>query len=250
MSSETQGSTLDTELWVVIPAAGSGQRLGGTLAKQHQKLDGISLLQRSLSTMLDVPGVQGVVVVLSENDSQLDALAAGHDERIHTVVGGQTRAASVLAGIDYAVQKAAAQAWVMVHDAARPLVALSDIQRLINAVYNSGATGGLLASPVQDTLKKADEYAGAIETVERVDLWQAQTPQLFRAAQLQTALTTAMKSDPASITDEASAMELAGHQPLLVEALEPNIKITRSVDWDLASALLQSRRLALQNLPS
>lgn len=245
MSSETQGSTLDTGLWIVVPAAGRGQRLGGKQPKQYQQLDGITLLERSLAAMLAVPGVQGVVVALSKDDNHWHTLELD-DARVHTVVGGDTRAASVLAGIDYVQQKAAAGVWVMVHDAARPLVAGSDIQRLINAVYNSGAIGGLLATPVQDTLKKADEYAGSTQTIERVDLWQAQTPQLFRAEQLQLALSSAMQSHPEAITDEASAMELAGHQPLLVEALEPNLKITRALDWELASALLQSRRLSAQ----
>ena len=243
MQTEQQGSTLDTPVWAVVPAAGTGQRLGGELAKQYRQLDGISMLKRTLNGMLNVPGVVGVVAVLSADDKHWHHSGAIDDARLHTTTGGTSRAESVLAGLELVLQHAHAQTWVMVHDAARPLVAGSDIQRLVNAVYNTGSIGGLLANPVQDTLKRADEYAAVISTVERLHLWQAQTPQLFRAGEIHGALSHALSSDTASITDEASAMELAGHQPLLVEALQPNFKITRPVDWQLATALLQSHRM-------
>jgi 2-C-methyl-D-erythritol 4-phosphate cytidylyltransferase len=130
----------------------------------------------------------------------------------------------------------ASDSWVLVHDAARPLVALSDIQRLTSTIYNTGAVGGLLATPVQDTLKKADDYCCVEQTVNRQQLWQAQTPQLFRAGPLLSALESAGEA----VTDEASAMEHAGHDPQLVEALQPNFKITRPVDMRLAELLLTS----------
>ena len=244
---QQSGSTLDTPVWVVIPAAGCGQRLGSGLAKQYRLLDGASMLERTLNGMLSIPGVAGVVVVLGSDDTHWQALGLSDDARVHTTTGGNTRAESVLAGINFVLQQAEGHTWVMVHDAARPLVAHSDIQRLVNAVYNTGSIGGLLATPVHDTLKKADEYAGVIATVERRGLWQAQTPQLFRAAELQDALSRGLTTDAESITDEASAMELAGHQPLLVEALQPNFKITRPVDWQLATVLLQSQRLASEH---
>lgn len=238
------GSRLDTPLWVIVPAAGSGQRLGGHIAKQYQLLDGTSMLERTLDSMLDIPGFSGAVVVLASDDTQWQTLLRDADPRIHTTVGGNTRAESVLAGIDYVLQQTPLDTWLMVHDAARPLVASSDIQRLINVVFNSGVIGGLLATPVHDTLKRADEYASVEQTVERTDLWQAQTPQMFRAGDLHQALTQAMSTHPEAITDEASAMELAGHQPQLVEALQPNFKITRPVDWEMATALLKIRRLS------
>ena len=235
------GSTLDTPVWIIVPAAGSGQRLGGACAKQYQLLDGVSMLERTIGQMLLVPGVEAVVVVLAEEDDQWRTLQYASDSRVHTVTGSSTRAGSVLAGIDAVLQHAKPDTWVMVHDAARPLVALSDIQRLVNAVYNAGSVGGLLATPVHDTLKRADDYAGVMQTIDRGDLWQAQTPQLFRIGALHDALETALHRQPDSITDEASAMEQAGHQPLLVEALQPNFKITRPVDLQLANAVLQSR---------
>lgn len=244
------GSTLDTPVWIVVPAAGSGQRLGGARAKQYQLLDGITMLERTINQMLVIPGVEAVVVVLAEDDKHWQQLHCATDPRVRSVTGGDTRAGSVLAGIDEVLQHAKADTWVMVHDAARPLVASSDIQRLVNAVYNSGAIGGLLATPVHDTLKRADNYAGVVQTVERADLWQAQTPQLFRVGTLHDALERAMNQDDCIVTDEASAMEQAGHQPLLVEALQPNFKITRPVDLHLASALLRSRMTDTSDQPS
>ncbi|MFK7996076.1 MAG: 2-C-methyl-D-erythritol 4-phosphate cytidylyltransferase [Granulosicoccus sp.] len=241
---QASASTLDTPIWVIVPAAGSGQRLGGEIAKQYQILDGVCMLKRSIDRLLDVPGVAGMVVVLASRDEHWVSLGSDADSRVHTTVGGSTRAESVLAGINYVLKQTPAQTWLMVHDAARPLVEVSDIQRLINVVYNNGAVGGLLATPVHDTLKKADDYATVVRTVEREKLWQAQTPQLFRAGELQGALSEAMRTHPDTITDEASAMEYAGHQPQLVEALQPNFKITRPVDWEMAHALLKIRRLS------
>lgn len=237
-------SSLDSPLWVIVPAAGSGQRLGGgTLAKQYRLLDGVAMLQRTIERMLQVPGVEGVVIVVAPDDEHWQLLCDDLPKNVHSTIGGTTRAESVLAGIQYVLSKAPENAWLLVHDAARPLVAVSDVQRLTNAVYNSGATGGLLATRVQDTLKRCHEYYTVGQTVERVDLWQAQTPQLFRAGELNEALQVAITTHADSVTDESSAMELAGHTPLLVEALKANFKITRPVDWDMASALIQAERL-------
>lgn len=248
ISGDTDGTSLDTPLWVVVPAAGSGQRLGGELAKQYRQLDGIVMLRRTIERMLEVPGVAGVVVAVADNDQHWSSLFDDPDPRLHCTPGGSSRAASVLAGISYLLGHTAEPTWVLVHDAARPLVALSDIQRLLNAVYNSGAEGGLLATPVHDTLKRADDYLMVEDTVDRHGLWQAQTPQLFRAGALYRALQAALKMKPDAITDEASALELAGEQPLLVEALQPNFKITRPADWDLATAILQACRVREKDL--
>lgn len=238
--------SLDTPLWVVVPAAGTGQRLGGEIAKQYQELDDVCMLQRTLDGVA-LPYVDKVVVVLAEDDEHWQTLDAASNAKVITTTGGQLRAHSVLKGIELMLEHAPDNTWVLVHDAARPLLAASDIKRLITAVYNSGAPGGLLATPVHDTLKRADEFAGAVETVIRSNLWQAQTPQMFRAGELRDALQSALQSHGESVTDEASAMEFSGVQPLLVEALEPNFKITRPVDWALATALLQAKRLMGQS---
>lgn len=233
--------------WAVVPAAGSGQRMNGgrvsgerldnSQAKQYLHLHGITMLQRTLERLLDVPDLLGIVVVLAEGDDQWPELSVGRDERVHTTLGGLCRADSVAAGLAEVRRQAGDEVWVLVHDAARPLVSLKDIQRLIDAVTNSGASGGLLAAPVQDTVKRANEHCLVEATVPRIGLWLAQTPQLFKAGELSDAIAAAPSPD--AITDEASAMELQGHEPLLVEALDFNPKITRPMDLHLVEAFLQ-----------
>lgn len=227
-------------LWIVVPAAGSGVRMGSPLPKQYVTIGEHSMLQHTLSRLLMVEDVDGIVVSLSEGDERWPSVAAGSEPRVHTTIGGMTRADSVLAGLRFVLDQAPASAWVMVHDAARPLVSISDIKRLTDAVYNSGAVGGLLATPVHDTLKRADSLCCVELTVSRQNLWQAQTPQLFRAGELFEALqSVGLSGMPAeSITDESSAMESMGHEPLLVEALQPNLKVTRPADLALATLLL------------
>ena len=227
-------------LWVVVPAAGFGARMGGTLPKQYQPMAGSCMLEHTLQRLLQVPEIAGFVVVLAPDDAHWQTIPSASNPRILTAPGADTRAGSVVAGLQYVLDKADDQPWVLVHDAARPLICTTDIKRLIDAVYNSGAIGGILATPVQDTLKSADEYCCINKTVNREGLWQAQTPQLFNADQLLGAMHSSMKLAAESITDESSAMEAAGHEPLLVEALKPNLKVTRPVDFQVATALLES----------
>lgn len=240
--------------WIVVPAAGIGERMGGQTPKQYLTLGSTSVLQATLSRLLQVPDVSGIVVVLSADDTLWPTIKAGSDPKVHTTIGGTSRAESVAAGLQFVLSKCKPDTWVLVHDAARPLIQVSDVQRLSDAVYNSGAVGGILATPVQDTLKQASEYYGIECTINRETLWQAQTPQLFRVGDLAEAIEKAIADDKKAaqvsgefddpdnsfmpLTDEASAMERLGHEPLLVEALQPNFKITRPVDLRIANALL------------
>ena len=232
-------------IWAVVPAAGSGTRMArGHEAperpKQYLELAGRTLLERALATLLDVPGLGGVVVALAPHDARWEGLAIASDPRVHRARGAATRAASVAAGLARLGELAPPDAWVLVHDAARPLTSGADIARLLGAVLDGGATGGLLAVPVHDTLKRAGSDHRVEATVPRERLWRAQTPQLFRLAELAGALDAAARGG-ATITDEASAMELAGHEPQLVEALDPNPKITRAGDLDTAEAIVRER---------
>lgn len=242
---------LDTTLWAVIPAAGIGERMGAGLPKQYLSLGDASILQRTVDRLLRIADLQGVIVVLAADDSRWAELPASSHNRVYTCIGGASRAQSVVSGLQYLSTLSSDNSWVLVHDAARPLVALSDIQRLLSAVYNSGSEGGILAVPVHDTLKKSDEFNAIEQTVSRHDLWLAQTPQLFRCGQLLSALQKAVslaqlregtenrvENRLPAVTDEASAMELAGFSPLLVEALQPNFKITRPADLQLAEAFI------------
>jgi 2-C-methyl-D-erythritol 4-phosphate cytidylyltransferase len=137
--------------------------------------------------------------------------------------------------------------WVLVHDAARPGITPDLIEKLI-ATVGTSTTGGLLAIPLADTLKQADldsVIAGnnphSEKTIPRKYLWQAQTPQMFAVNDLYEALVNGIRLE-ADITDEASAMELAGFQPLLIEGATRNFKVTHTADWDLMQLLLQSTK--------
>jgi 2-C-methyl-D-erythritol 4-phosphate cytidylyltransferase len=129
--------------------------------------------------------------------------------------------------------------WVLVHDAARPCVRTEDIARLI-AQLTDDPVGGLLAVPVRDTMKRASSNQRVISTETREGLWHALTPQMFRFGKLRHALEQAIE-DEALVTDEASAMELAGNEPLLVEGHADNIKVTRPEDLALATFYLQQQ---------
>ena len=148
--------------------------------------------------------------------------------------GGETRAQSVLKGLEALSADMADETWVLVHDAARPCLPCGALARLIDAVQLD-AVGGLLAVPVADTLKRADVDGRVATTEPRAGLWQAQTPQMFRYGLLKRALHAA----GADITDEASAIEKLGLSPLLVEADSRNLKITRPRDLQLASLILE-----------
>jgi len=204
----------------VIPAAGAGTRFGAGLPKQYADLDGQSLLERTVGAMLAIQSVDRVVVSLAADDTHFATLAAASDPRVVGVVGGDTRAASVTAALEHVCRDRGPATWALVHDAARPLVAASDVETLIDrvlaaAAIDVGVGGGVLAVRVADTLKREfDAEPPRIEaTVSRDGLWQAQTPQLFRAG----ALLDALRAATALVEDAAAASGLDGAIP--VEAL-------------------------------
>jgi len=214
--------------------------MNSEVPKQYMALHGESMLTRSIRTLIDCPAIDGVVVVLAPDDQEFDELPANITESVVTTLGGATRSASVESGVHRVADLAGPQSWALVHDAARPLLSSRDLLNLISQVTGSGAVGGLLASPVPDTIKRSDASdARIMETVDRNRLWQAQTPQLFRAELLLNALDAA-SNDGVTVTDEASAVEHLGESPLLIQAMDPNFKITRNADLLLASAWLST----------
>jgi len=239
---DTQSAKEPTTLWAVVPAAGFGSRMSSSIPKQYLPLAGKPVLQHTIDTLLGVSNLAGIVVVVAKNDPYWPALPISQHEKIHSIPGGATRADSVLAGVNYVCQyrdnETVDDVMVLVHDAARALTALSDIEQLIEQVSTHPEQGGLLAVPVQDTLKRA--HALTIQaTVSRQNLWQAQTPQYFRAHDLLHALQANHSAIVAGeITDEACAMEQTGKSPVLVESKFPNFKITRPNDFVVAEALL------------
>jgi len=223
--------------WAVVPAAGLGQRMGATRPKQYLPLLGKPVIEHSLTRLLGHPRVRGVVVALSQGDPYWGQIAPRSRKPVMTAVGGPERCHSVVNALQTLRPHADPEDWVLVHDAARPCVTTGDLDRLVDRV-NEDPIGGILATPVRDTMKRADG-AGRIEaSVERSSLWHALTPQMFRLEILLRALQAALRSGQA-VTDEASSLERQGHKPLLVEGRADNIKITRAEDLALAAFLLQ-----------
>jgi 2-C-methyl-D-erythritol 4-phosphate cytidylyltransferase len=223
--------------WGVVPAAGRGRRMGQNLPKQYLLLAGVPILQRTLAAMLDWGFLAGVTVALHAGDNHWCGLKVATDPRIVTVTGGSERADSVLACLQELSVRAAEDDWVLVHDAARPLVSAADVRRLQRELAGD-EVGGLLAQPVSDTVKRADDDGRSWETLERAGMWLAQTPQMFRFGLLRDALEQAL-SVGAVVTDEASAIERQGLRPKLIAATAINIKLTHPPDIALAQALLE-----------
>jgi 2-C-methyl-D-erythritol 4-phosphate cytidylyltransferase len=230
----------------LVPAAGSGSRMGGTTPKQYLPLVGRPLIWHALAVLCAVPAIDTVTVVLSPDDAwwDADAMAALGPKLATLRCGGATRAESVSNGLRAlaAANGAIGEDWILVHDAARPCLTVAQVESLIAAVGDDEA-GGLLAVPVADTLKRANARAGddrgtahVMATVPRENLWQAQTPQMFRHRLLLDALDFA----PA-VTDEASAVEALGLHPRLVEADATNFKVTYPRDLEVAGLILSRR---------
>jgi 2-C-methyl-D-erythritol 4-phosphate cytidylyltransferase len=204
--------------------------------KQYLEVAGKTIIEHSLACFLDHPQLLGVVVSLALDDPYWPHLACAAEPRLQRAEGGRERADSVLNGLLRLSELGArGDDWVLVHDAARPNLARSDLDLLL-AELAGDAVGGLLAVPARDTLKRAGPDGRVRETVDRVTIWQAYTPQMFRLGELQRALADALLAGVA-ITDEASAMEWAGHAPRLIEGRGDNLKVTRPED------LLGLRRL-------
>ena len=217
----------------VLPAAGIGARMGGDLPKQYQVLAGATMLEHSLGALLACPDITTVAVALHPDDCWAKSLDLLRDPRVRRVIGGVQRSDSVLAGLAALAGAASPGDWVLVHDAARPCVQPADIARLIATVRSSGS-GGLLAEPIVDTVKEAREDGTVVGTLDRSRLWRAQTPQMFPLGALRDALLAA-SSQGVAVTDEASAMEAAGHPVQLVPGSAGNLKVTVSADLDLAA---------------
>ncbi|MGC1331358.1 2-C-methyl-D-erythritol 4-phosphate cytidylyltransferase [Pseudomonas sp.] len=217
--------------WAVIPAAGVGARMAADRPKQYLQLGGRTILEHSLDCFLDHPGLKGLVVSLAEDDPYWPDLASARDSRIQRAPGGAERADSVLnALLHLHAQGAADDDWVLVHDAARPNLSRTDLDKLLGELAHD-PVGGLLAVPARDTLKRADAHGRVAETVDRSTIWQAYTPQMFRLGALHRALADSLVADVA-ITDEASAMEWSGQAPRLIEGRSDNLKVTRPEDLE------------------
>jgi 2-C-methyl-D-erythritol 4-phosphate cytidylyltransferase len=224
--------------WIVVPAAGVGARMGTDCPKQYLPLVGKTVIEHTLERLLALPSIAGIYLVLSADDIYWDALPLAGNNRIHRVAGGAERCDSVLNALVQLQDQASSNDWVLVHDAARPCIHMQSILHLIEQVKGH-PVGGILGVPVSDTLKQVN--GSAIDaTVDRRLLWQAQTPQMFRLGLLRDCLERGL-AEGKLITDESSALESYGYQPLMVQGRSDNIKITRPEDLAIAAMLLQQQ---------
>lgn len=228
-------------IWAVLPAAGIGRRLGSNVPKQYLEIDGIPLILHSLRRLNSIPAIRKTIVVIHSDDqhwSLLEAqVKAEFGDRIETVIGGDERYQSVLNGLMGLALDAQDNDWVLVHDAVRPCVRSEDIENLISAVQEH-PIGGLLGYPMDNTLKRVDENNTVLESVDRTAYWNALTPQMFRYSILKDAITSVV-TDGSEVTDEASAIESVGHNPIMVSGNKDNIKITHGTDLLLANHILK-----------
>lgn len=223
--------------WAVVPAAGVGKRMNADRPKQYLELAGRTVIEHTLSRLLQANVFSSIAVAISVEDPYWPDLDIAKHDLIITAPGGKERADSVLSGLKSIREQANDDDWVLVHDAARPCLTATDIHLLIDTLVNDDV-GGILALSSHDTLKSV-EGNDIVSTLDRQLIWRALTPQMFRYGTLKTALEEA-EGNPV-VTDEASALELKGLRPKIVEGRPDNIKITRPEDLALAQFYLDQQ---------
>lgn len=215
--------------------------MGGDLPKQYMALDGRRVIEHSLERLLSHPKIETVILALSREDEWWSSGSFSSDARLVLAPGGEERCHSVLNALELLADRADRKDWVLVHDAARPCLRREDLDLLIETLQGD-PVGGLLGMPVHDTMKRVDSSGHVEITVPREGLWHAQTPQMFRFGILRQALAEALRQD-LQVTDDASAMELLGYQPKMVQGHADNIKITRPADLALAEFYLRAQSI-------
>lgn len=225
------------QFWAVIPATGIGHRMQADRPKQYLQLGSQTILEHTLDNLLSHSKIAGAVLVLNQNDSYWKTLNYQHEKSVHICVGGEQRHNSVYNGLIYLKEKFKSDIHVLIHDAVRPFVSHDDLDCLIEAVVLAD-DGAILATPVSDTLKYASNEQLILNTHPRDHLWRALTPQAFRLEVILKVLKLVIDKNQL-ITDDASAMELAGFKPRLISADNRNIKITQPQDLQLAQLLLK-----------
>ena len=218
----------------LIPAAGRGARVGGSVLKQYLSIAGKPVLFHAIDAVNHYPEISGITVVLGKEDKLFGELIDAELTGLNVVMGGESRAESVMNGVNAIRRDHPETNWVLVHDAVRPCLPRACFDSLLEKGLEC-PDGAILAIPVQDTLKQADNTGCISQTIERGQLWAAQTPQLFPLERLADALESTLEAGAAP-TDEANAMERMGARPLLVMGSPANIKITLPDDVAIAEA--------------
>ncbi len=230
----------EAALWGLVPAAGTGARMHAGRPKQYLHLMNRPILQLTLERLGSYMPLQGIVVGIAPDDTYWTTLPQDLPKVRGTFPGGRERAHTVLNGLSALLQHhAAPDDWVLVHDAVRPCVRHADIDKLLHSV-DRHPDGGLLGLPLTDTVKRVDAAERVLGTAPRTELWRALTPQVFPITRLKLALEAAVKQGQ-PVTDEATAIELAGGHPRMVAGHADNIKITLPADLALAEIYLKQQ---------
>ena len=218
---------------VIIPAAGIGTRMLNVLPKHYLPLAGKPIIAHIIQTFFSHPRITTIHLALSPEDKFWQSLSLNTESRLHIhYTGGESRSETVLNTLN--AMQVDAEDWVLVHDAARPGLTHESLNRLLDTL-ETDAVGGLLALPVADTIKKSDEMNMVDQTISRQNLWQAQTPQMFRYTMLKQALSE-YEGLP---TDEAEAIEALGLNPKLVHGELRNLKVTYPEDLALLELIVE-----------
>ena len=223
-----------SRFFALLPAAGVGARMAASQPKQYLDINGRPMIWHAIRAFERHPAIERIFVVISARDACWEEYDwSGFGKLSLLRCGGETRAASVLNGLQACAEEVDGDDWMLVHDAARPCLSQAMLDRLL-ADLREDAVGGILAAPVADTLKRQTSQRRVAETVPRAGLWGAQTPQMFRHA----LLSRALQQVGDAVTDEASAIEALGLQPRLVESDMTNLKVTFPADLEVAAWLL------------
>lgn len=224
-------------LVAIVPAAGIGCRAiseHNNLPKQYVNISNIPILRHSVIKLLSDSRISHVNVIVTNHDNLAEKVLSGLDRTSIIKCGGANRINTVLNALNSI--KIDDENWVLVHDAVRPGLPLYCLNKLIDICLDE-SVGGLLAIPIVDTIKKNDNYR-VFRTIERKNLWLAQTPQIFKAGLLRNALSIAIRNNKKNITDECSAMEYIGYKPLIVKGDIRNLKITWPEDFELMEKII------------
>lgn len=228
----------NNRLWVVIPAAGIGKRMGVDIPKQYITVCDKAIIEHTVEKFTSRNDLQGILVALSNSDQHWSTLELSKNNKITTVTGGEERYKSVYNALCSLKNKAGDDDWILVHDAVRPCITTSEIDQFIADLDHLNGIGGILALPCFETMKKANTNHEIEETIDRKFIWHAQTPQMFRYKKLFLAIEKIMNEN-IFITDEAMAMELAGYKPILIQGTHSNIKITDQNDLKYLESFLR-----------
>ena len=244
--------TTGTKYWAIVPAAGTGSRVGADIPKQYISIHHKTILEHTLGKLLDCKLFSGMVVAISSEDNYFQDLPLSKHKDITTVYGGADRCDSVLAALDYLTTITDGNDWVLVHDAARPCVSINDIHSMVEQLRQH-PVGGILGIPVRDTMKRlsnneiAESGILEIEKTEcRENMWHALTPQMFRIEILHKALIHC-RNQNLVVTDESSAIEQSGMKPVIIEGSASNIKVTQADDLQLAEFYLKQQEQESKN---